>query len=269
MAHAMWKGSISFGLVNIPVKMHSATREHELKFSMLHKKDLSRIRYAYVCKEEEREIPYEEIVKGYEYEPGEYVVFDKEDFQKANLEKSQSIDIAHFVNEDEIDSIYFAKPYYLMPEKNAVKVYRLLCEALRKSKKVGIAKYVFHNKEYLGIIKASDNVLVLNQLRFEEEIVQPEAVTPTKKESFSEQELSFATKLIDQLTTQFDPTQYRSTYIDELKEMIETKAKGKTIHPKGAEAKPSKVQDIMTLLKASLEETTPKKTRKPPSRKSA
>lgn len=266
--HAMWKGSISFGLVNIPVKMHSATREHELKFSMLHKKDLSQIRYAYMCKVEEKEIPYDEIVKGYEYEPGEWVVFDKEDFQKANLEKSQSIDIAQFVNEDEIDSIYFAKPYYLMPEKNAVKVYRLLCEALKKSKKVGVAKYVFHNKEYLGIIKAHDGVLVLNQLRFDQEVVKPEAVEATKKEAFNEQELTFAMKLIDQLTSKFVPSKYISTYVEELKEMIEMKAKGRKIHPKGQEPRPSKVQDIMTLLKASLEEA-PKKPRKTQTRKSA
>ena len=134
---ALWKGSISFGLVNIPVKMYVASREREFKFVMLHKKDLSQIRYARICKTEDKEVPWEDIVKGYEYAPGEFVVLNDEDFKKANLTKSKTIEIIDFVKEDEIDTVYYSKPYFLEPEKNADKPYILLREALKKSKKSG------------------------------------------------------------------------------------------------------------------------------------
>jgi DNA end-binding protein Ku len=259
---ALWKGSISFGLVNIPVKMYTASHEREFKFVMLHKKDMSEIRYAKICKQEEKEVPWDEIVKGYEYKPGEFVVLTEEDFEKVNLEKSKSIEILHFINEDEIDTIYYSKPYFLEPDKNAENAYLLLLEALRKSKKVGIAKFVLHNREHLAVIKPYENVIILNELRYHEEIVQPKELNVPTQAKVSPQELNIAIKLIDHLTAAFKPKEYTDTYTDEIKEMIAKKAKGKKIHPKGGKAKPSKVHDIMALLKASLESDASKKVKK-------
>ncbi len=263
---ALWKGSISFGLVNIPVKMYVASHEREFKFVMLHKKDLSQIRYARICKNEDKEVPWEEIVKGYEYEPGEFVVLNDEDFKKANLTKSKSIEIIDFVKEDEIDTVFYSKPYFLEPEKNADKAYVLLREALKKSKKVGIAKFVIHNREHVAVIKPYENAIILNELRYQDEVVQPDELNLPAREKISPKELEVALKLIDHLTTSFNAKKYKDTYADEIKEIIKQKAKGRKIHPKGQEIKPSKVQDIMTLLKASLEEQPKKRKTK---RKSA
>jgi DNA end-binding protein Ku len=252
--HTLWKGSISFGLVHIPVKMHVATHEHEIKFVMLHKKDHSQIRFARICKEEEKEVPWEEIVKGYEISEGEYVIVDNEDFEKINLNKSKSIEILHFINEEEIDSVYYTKPYFLVPDKTAEKAYGLLLEALRKSKKVGIAKFVLHNREHLSIIKAYEDCIVLNELRFAAELRKTKELELPKEKPIAKQELSIALKLIDHLTTSFKPKEYADTYTEEVMDLIEKKAKGKKIHPKGQAPKPSKVHDILHLLKASLEE---------------
>lgn len=258
---SLWKGSISFGLVNIPVKMYVASHEREFKFVMLHKKDLSQVRYARICKAEDKEIPWEEIVKGYEYEPGEYVVLNEEDFKKANLTKSKTVEILDFVKEEEIDTLLYVKPYFLEPEKNAEKSYHLLREALKKSKKVGIAKFVLHNREHVAVVKPYKDAIILNELRYLDEIVLSKELNLTQKEKISPKELEMALKLIDQLTASFSPSKYKDTYTEEIREIINQKAKGKKIHPKGKEPKPSKVQDIMTLLKASLEES-PKKTKK-------
>jgi DNA end-binding protein Ku len=257
---ALWKGSISFGLVNIPVKMYVASHEREFKFVMLHKKDLSQIRYAKICKNEDKEVPWEEIVKGYEYAPGEYVVMEDEDFKKANLSKSKAIEILDFVKEDEIDTVFYSKPYFLEPEKNADKAYVLLREALRKSKKVGIAKFVIHNREHIAVIKPYENAIILNELRYVDEVVQPKELNIPEKVKTPAKELDVAVKLIDHLTSSFNSKKYKDTYSKEIKEIINQKAKGRKIHPKGQEPKPSKVQDIMSLLKASLEEQ-PKKSK--------
>jgi len=260
---SLWKGFISFGLVNIPVKVVTASQDRELKFVMLHKKDLSEIRYSRICKVEEKEVPWSEIVKGYEYSPGQYVVLDEEDFKKVNLEKSKSIEILHFINEEEIDSVFYSKPYFLEPDKNASNAYQLLLEALRKSKKVGIAKFVLHNREHLAVIKPYKDIIVLNELRYNGEIVHTKDLEMPKKKKTSSDELNIAMKLIDHLTKKFKPEEYVDTYVKEVKDMINKKAKGKKIQPKGHEIKPSKVHDIMSLLKASLEEKTPtKKTKK-------
>jgi DNA end-binding protein Ku len=258
----LWKGSISFGLVNIPVKMYTASQEKEFKFKMLHKKDLSEIRYSRICKVEEKEVPWAEIVKGYEYAPGEYVILSDEDFENANLEKSKTIEILHFINEDEINTVFYSKPYFLEPDKTADKAYTLLLDALKKSKKVGIAKFVLHNREHLAVIKPYENAIILNELRYANELKHPSGLDIPEKGKSSAQELSIALKLIDQLTTEFKPNEYKDTYTEEMKKVIEKKAKGKKITPKGQEIKkPTKVHDIMSLLKASLDdEKKPKKT---------
>lgn len=250
----LWKGSISFGLVNIPIKVYPASQEKELKFVLLHKKDLSQVRYARICKQEEKEVPWKELVKGYEYSPGEYIVLTDDDFKKVNLGKSQTIEILHFIKEKEIDTMYYNKPYFLQPEKSSAKVYNLLLEALRKSKKVGLAKFVFHNREHLAVIKPYENFIILNQLRYASELDTFQELAIPLEEKSSSQELGIALKLIDQLTCTFNPDDYIDTYVDTLKEIIEKKNKGKKGPSKGPESKPkpSKVHDIMTLLKASL-----------------
>lgn len=250
--HTIWKGSISFGLVNIPVRLYSASQERELKFVMLHKKDMSQIRFARICKSEEKEVPWAEIVKGYEYQPGDFVVLEDEDFQKANLQKTKTIEIINFVEESEIESIYYEKPYYLEPDKEAGTAYNLLREAMLKTGKVGLAKYVIHNKEHLAVVKPHQNVLIVNQLRFYNELVQPDDIKVPSTTKVGTKELDIAMKLIDQLTEEFKPEDYTDTYTEEIKDIIEKKAKGKPIHPKKGEVKTTKVHDIMELLQASL-----------------
>ena len=260
--HAMWKGSLSFGLVNIPVQMFSATTEKELSFILLHRKDLSEIRYARMCKKEEKEVPWDEIVKGYEYEKGNYVVLDNADFEKANLKKTKSIEMMGFVNEAEIDSIYYVKPYYLQPEKNAEAAYHLLCEALKKTEKVGLARYVLHNREHLAVVKVYENILIINELRYKNELRQPQEINKAPS-VFKKKELEMAIQLINQQTISFVPKEYHDTYVEELKALIKQKSKGRPIHPQGAQPKPTKVHDIMALLEESLEKTEkPKKVRK-------
>lgn len=261
---AIWKGSLSFGLVNIPVHLYSATREKEFSFTLLHKKDHSEIRYARICKTEEKEVPWNEIVKGYELEKGDYIIFDEKDFEQINLKKTKTIEILNFIHQEEIDSVYFVKPYFLEPEKNAANAYQLLRDALKKSNKVGLAKYVLHNREHLAVLKVHDDILILNEMRFQTELIDTKEIHIPEKEKFKGKELEIAIQLIDQLTTSFNPKIYKDTYIQELKDMIKKKAKGKPIQPKkGEPEKITKVHDIMSLLKASLENQkgTKKKTR--------
>lgn len=257
----MWKGSISFGLVNIPVRMYTASKENELKFTLLHKKDHSEIRYARICKEEDKEVPWKDIVKGFEYSKGNYIVLTDDDFEKVSLEKSKTIAIKGFIDVDEIDTVYFMKPYFLEPEKGSSSAYALLREALRKSNKVGIASFVFHNREHLVIIKPYGNLIVLNELRHDSELLKAKALNVPEKEKLSSKELDIALKLIDQLTESFEPKKYQDTYIEEVKKMIAQKAKGKVIKSKEkvASVKPGKVHDIMSLLKASLETKSKKR----------
>jgi DNA end-binding protein Ku len=263
---AIWSGAISFGLVNIPVKLYSAAGDNNLDFDMLAKQDLSPIRYARIATSDGREVAYKDIVKGYEIEKGRYVVLNDKDFEKANAKKTKSIEILNFVKEDEIDPIYFEKPYYLEPDKTAAKPYALLREALRKSKKVGIATFVLRNREHIAVLKASGDVIILNQLRYHAAVRDPSGLNLPGENAISSKELDMANKLIDQLTEKFKPEQFQDTYIDELKKLIEAKAEGKTIEPKGEAPEPTKVKDLMDILKASLDST---KERKPKDRPAA
>ena len=261
---ALWKGAISFGLVNIPVHMYTATEEHEISFTLLHKKDHSEIRYARFCKAEDKEVPWNEIVKGYEFESGNFVILEDADFEKANPKKTKTIEIVSFIEEDEIDSMYYVKPYFLEPEKNSGNAYNLLREALKKSKKVGLAKYILRNKEHLAVIKFHKNALVLNQLRYGNELqsAQDLAIPASKPSS---KEIDIAIQLIDHLTTPFQPELYKDSYTEEIKQMIKKKSKGRPIQPKKEErVKSPKIHDMMTLLKASLNEKpeSKKKSRK-------
>lgn len=258
----IWTGSLSFGLVNIPIRLYAAVAEEaHISFDMLHKKDLSPIRFVRICKADGQEIPYKDIVKGYEYEKGEYVIVSDEDFEKANVQKTKTIEIIDFVIETEIDTVYYEKPYYLEPEKSAIKAYALLRDALKKSKKVGVAKFVLRNREHLAIIKPDKNALMINQLRFHQELRKEEDFNLPSSISVSSKEMEMALKFIHQLTVKFNPKIYHDTYSEELKALIKRKIKGKKPQKKGKEPKPTKVHDIMSMLKASLK-THPPKSRK-------
>lgn len=257
---AIWKGALSFGLVNIPVRLYTASREKELSFVLLHKKDNSEIRYARYCKAEEKEVSWNEIVKGYPLDNGQYVILQDSDFEKVNRKKTETIEIVNFTEEEEIESIYYVKPYFLEPEKAAMNAYGLLRDALKKSKKVGIAKYVLKNKEHIAIIKPHKNMIVLNEIRYPNELIVPADLKLPEMTKLPPKEMEMALQLIDHLTVPFDPKKYKDTYTDEIKAMIKQKSKGKPVSAKKEKPKSSKVYDMMELLQESLRKT--KKMRK-------
>lgn len=252
---AIWSGVISFGLINVPVNLYSATAGVKLSFNFLHKTDLSPIRFAKVCKKDGKELTQADLIKGYEYEEGDYVILTDSDFKKIDVKRSQTIDVLDFVKEEEIDTIYFEKPYYLTPDKGAGKAYSLLTESLKRSKKVGVAKFVLHNREHLGIVKPYGKLLVLEQMRFDSEVHAPEKLDLPIHDSIRAKELSMATSFIDHLTAHFDPKEYKDTYTKKLLDMIRLKKKGHTVKVEKGEEVPHATasSDIMILLKESLE----------------
>jgi DNA end-binding protein Ku len=249
---ALWKGSISFGLVNIPVKLYSASQSHTLDLDMLRKGDLCQVRFMRVCREDGKEIPYEDIVRGYKYKNGDYVVLTDKDFESANVEKTHTIDILHFVNEKEVDSVYFEKPYYLEPEKSGTKSYALLREAIKQTKKVGLGRLVLKNREHVGLIRLYKDVIVFNQIRYADEIRSTSELTIPAATSITKKEVDMAVALVKQLSKKFNPREYKDTYVDELKQIIDKKAKGQKIKPKGHAHKPSAAGNLMKLLKQSM-----------------
>lgn len=254
---AIWSGSLSFGLVNIPVRLYSGTNDRGgISFDLLRKNDLSPINYVRIARKDGKEVPYEDIVKGYEYKKGDYVVFTEEDFKKVDRKKTKTIDIQDFVKEQEIDPIYFEKPYFIEPEKGAGKPYALLRDAIKKSKKVAVAKFVLRNREHLGIIMPEGDLLVLEQLRFSDELRAPNGLElPSKNTKASAKEIDMALALINQLTEGFNPKEYKDEYSAELKEMIEAKAKGKKPKLRGGKTpKNTEVDQLMAALKKSLQE---------------
>jgi DNA end-binding protein Ku len=250
----LWSGVISFGLINIPIKLYSGTAGTKIEFNLLHKKDYSPIRYAKVCRKDGKELSQEDIVKGYEYKDGDYVVLTNDDLKLVNLERSQAIDVLGFVKEEEIDPIYFEKPYYLEPDKGADKAYTVLREALKKSKKVGVAKFVIHSREHLGIIKPHEKIIILEQMRYEDQLAAWEKLNIPTTESMRTKELTMATSFIDHLTENFDPGDYEDRFHEKLMKLIKQKLKGSTIKvAKPEEAAPTKSADLMMMLKESLE----------------
>ncbi len=251
---SLWSGAISFGLINIPVKLYSASKARPLNFKLLQKHSECEISFQRVCKTNHKEVPYEDIVRGFAVKPGEYVVLEDKDFEKAKVDESREIDIVSFANEKEIDPKFYEKPYYLEPDKKAVKAYSLLREVLKKSGKVGIAKFVMRDKQHLAVIKSQDDVLVLNQMRFMDEIRPAKELDIPKKKEFSAKELGIAQRLVDQLTEDFKPEQFKDTYTDKILEIIKAKAKGIKPKIKQDDDEPKgEVFDLMAALKASLE----------------
>jgi DNA end-binding protein Ku len=256
---SIWSGSISFGLVNIPVKLNSAVEASEgLDFDMLSKKDLAPIRYARIDSKTGKEVPWKDIVKGFQYTKGKYVVVTDEDFAKASPEKSKTIDIIQFVKEEEIDPIFYEKPYYLIPDKGADKSYQLLIKALEETKTVGLAEFMLRNRMHICALKAYDGVLLLNQMRYHEEIREVPEVDK-KGTKISPKEIQLATKLIHQLTEAFDPAAFKDTYVSELKKVIKAKAAGKDIHIAEPKRTTATVKDLMEVLKQSLDSGSKKK----------
>ena len=224
---ALWKGSISFGLVNIPVRLFSGTNQHRVELDMIRQKDKCPIQYVRVCKKDGKEVPWEDIAKGYRKENGDYVILDKSDFAKAAPEKTQTIDIFEFIKEEEIPSKYLEKPYIIEPAKEAKKVYSLLREALKKSEKVGLCKFVMRTTEHLGILKVEEDTILLIQIRFNDELRDPHEVNIPSNLKITKKELDMALSIIDQLTEKFDPSKYKDTYKAELIKMIKKKAAAK------------------------------------------
>ncbi len=253
----IWSGAISFGLILIPVKLYPALREERPDLHMLRRGDLCPIGYARVCRQTGEEVPYEEIVKGYEYRKGDYVVLEDEDFKRAGEKRTQTIEVMEFVSESEIDGIYLEKPYYLEPTKEARKAYALLREALRRTGKVGIARFVLRNREHLALLKPGKDVIVLNQMRFQSEIRPPSGLDLPPSESATARELDMAINLIDQLTEPFSPEKHHDTYAEELRRITDAKIRGKLPAAKPA-AVSKEVPDLMARLRESLKKAKEK-----------
>jgi len=262
MARAIWKGSISFGLVNIPIALYPATRREELKFRLLRKSDLSPVNYKRVAEKDGKEVSWDQIVKGYEYEKGKYVVLKDEDFERVDLEATQTVDIQDFVDQEQIDPMFFYKPYYLEPQKGGDKAYALLRDALKDSGKVGIAKVVIKTRQYLAGVKPEDGALVLELMHFADELADPGKLHVPKKTELGKREMNMAKSLIDSMSSKWNPEKYKDDYREALMEVIEEKveAGGKEVEEKPKKApKPTKVIDLVSVLQKSLDQTGAKK----------
>jgi len=262
MARAIWKGSISFGLVNIPIALYPATRNEELRFRLLRKTDLSPVNYKRVAEKDGKEVPWGQIVKGYEYEKGKYVVLREEDFQRVDLEATQTVDIQDFVDLEEIDPMFFYKPYYLEPQKGGEKAYALLRDALEETNKVGVAKVVIKTRQYLAGVKPEDGALVLELMHFADELADPKKLHVPKKLEVGKREMNMAKSLIGSMTSKWQPEKYKDDYREALmnviEEKVETGGKGSEDKPRKA-PKPTKVIDLVSVLQKSLEQTGAKR----------
>ncbi|MGK2963213.1 MAG: Ku protein [Gemmatimonadaceae bacterium] len=257
---AIWKGSVSFGLVNIPVELRTAVRADHISFRLLHEEDLSPVKYERVCQEDGETVPWNEIVKGYEYEKGKFVVMTDEDFKAAAIEGSKTIDIMDFVKEDEINPRYFETPYYLVPAKGAEKSYALLREAIRSSGAVGIGKVIVRTSQHLAAIKVVGDALILEIMRFSNELVNAEEYTFPGRDKVRPQELKMAEQLIENLAEPFNPDRYTDDYRSNLMKIIKAKMKGRKVKlEEPEEPVDTGVLDLMSKLRASLDQGTPKK----------
>jgi DNA end-binding protein Ku len=262
---SLWKGAITFGLVNIPVALYSATVRSDLSFRQLHAKDAAPIAYRRVCTAENVEVPWPEIVKGYEVARGEFVVMTEDDFRNADVDATQTIDIRDFVPGDAIDFTYFEQPYYLEPTATAAKAYALLREALRRSGRVGVATLVLRQREHLAAVKVAGDALVLTTMRFAHEIVPAtELDVPRGDAGLDRREVDLALQLVDTLAADWQPDRYRDRYREALLAAIERKVEGRVVAaPPAGRKPPTKVVDLMEALQASLQARGPGAARAP------
>jgi DNA end-binding protein Ku len=250
----MWKGSLAFGLVNIPIELYTATRDHRPKFRLLHAKDEAPVRYERVCQSEGKPVGWEDLVKGYEFEKGQFVVITKDDFKTAALEKTKTIDILDFVDPAEIDERYFETPYYLQPAKGADRAYALLREAIRESGQIGIAKVILRDAQHLAAVEAIGDALVLTMMRFADELADLSDFRFPKAEGIRPAEMKMARQLIDNLSAKWNPEKYTDEYRDNLMRVIQAKLKGRKPKLQERETPQSAdVVDLMARLRASLE----------------
>ncbi|HAQ08881.1 MAG TPA: Ku protein [Bacillus bacterium] len=259
--HTIWKGSISFGLVNIPIKLHAATEDKDVKLRTLHKECHSPIKYEKVCPVCDREIKNEEIIKAYEYTKGKFVVLEEEDLEAIRKEnEDKAVEIIDFVKISEIDPIYFQRSYFISPNESGGKAYSLLRKALEDSQKVGIAKIMIRAKEQLAVIRVYDNTLVMETIHFPDEVRKTVDVPNVPSEDkVTQKELDTAIMLIDQLTTTFEPGKYTDDYRTSLLELIEAKRTGKELVTPTEKEPVSNVTDLMAALQASIDRTKPAK----------
>ena len=257
MPRAIWSGSISFGLLNVPVRLYSAVSRKNVSFRELREGDGSRIRHKRVAESDGKEVPYERIVKGYEIAPEQYVVLTRDELEELDPKKTKAIEIQDFVDLDEIDPIYFDHPYYLGPDKGAEKAYALLVKAMEDARKVAIARFVLRNRENLAAVRPMNGVLTMATMRFADEVVSPdelgEDVIPEDGRKLDKREIEMAKQLIEQLSGDFEPEKYRDEYREELLDLIERKAKGEDVVASvSEEPTPTKAPDLMAALEESL-----------------
>jgi DNA end-binding protein Ku len=257
MPRAIWSGTISFGLLNVPVKLYSAVARRGISLREIRESDGARIRHRRVAEGGEEEVPYGEIVKAFEITPERYVPLSKDEIAALAPERTRAIEVQDFVDLDQIDPIYFDSPYYLGPAEGAEKAYSLLAKAMRESGKVAIARFVFRNKEHLAALRPSDGALTLTTMRFADEVVSPselEDVLPQGEQKVAKNEIEMAERLIESLTTEFDPGAYRDEYREQLLALIERKAEGKEVleAPATEAPKPTAAPDLMSALEESI-----------------
>jgi DNA end-binding protein Ku len=260
---ALWTGTISFGLVNVPVRMYSAVQEHNLHFNLVHEPDGSRIGYEKICKADGKPVPDDEIVKAFEWEKGEWVYLTDEDFAAAEVEGHHTIDISDFVPYEEIDPIFFETTFYLGPQEGGERVYALLAKALESSGLAGVAKFVMRDRQRLGLLRIRDGAITLERMYFADEVRSPDEIAPDNVK-VEKRELEMATELIDRFSGSWDPKKYKDTYRETLCEIIKQKRKGKKVHVE-REPEPEEPADLMDALRASLEAA--QQDRKPAARK--
>ncbi len=252
MPRAIWSGSITFGLVNAPVKMYSAIDEHDLELHLVHEKDGSPIGYRKVCKKEDKEVPADEIVKAYELANGDVVYLDDEDFRAAEEESYRTIEILDFVPHDEIDPIAFRRTYYLGPDDGAEKVYALLVKAMEEADLSAVARFVFHDRQQLAALRIRDGIITLENLYFADEIRPTDGIVPGRRPRVDKQDLEMAQTLFERFTSSFDHSKYEDEYRSKLLAVVERKRKGDEVHaPK--EEEPSAPSDLLEALRASVE----------------
>jgi DNA end-binding protein Ku len=265
VARALWKGSISFGLVNIPIELHTAVRSHRPKFRMLHARDKSPVRFERVCVRDGQPVAWEDLVKGYEYSKGRFVVMSKEDFQAAAVEKTKTIDIIDFVRSEEIDDRFFETPYYLVPAKSGDRAYALLREALRESGRIGIAKFILRDAQHLAAVEVIEDALVLTIMRFADELADVKQLNLPVAKDVRKPELDMAKALVNSLAAEWDPEKYTDQYRENLMRIIQAKMKGKEVSLEAdVEPRQAEVVDLMERLRRSLEQSGPGRRRQAP-----
>ncbi len=249
----IWSGGISFGLIYIPVKLYNASRSATLDFDLLNRANKHRIGYAKIDKVTGKEIDQADIVRGFQVEKDEYVVIEDDEFEKANVKRSKSIDIKGFAEIKEIDPKYFEKPYFLEPEEGAEKTYALLVEALKQTAKAGVARFVLRDREHLALVAVEQEHLILIQMRFADEVIIPDQLNFPSIRQLDKEELSTAVEIVERMSKKFQPDKFTDTYREELLELIKEKATHKKITARSEAPKPTDVKDLMAKLKQSLQ----------------